>query len=906
MRDDLAGPGSSAAPPAGSLLDTPEDRTEYLGPSSDGAGPSVEPPRPSAAWNRASHYRLLSPLGIGGMGIVYRAEDTRLGRTVALKFLPPALTPNPQAKVRFLQEARAAAALDHPNVCTIFEIGETADGQLFIAMACYEGETLKCRLERGLMSVAEAVRIAAQVARGLAKAHGRGIVHRDIKPANLVITSDGVVKILDFGIAELPGTGARAIRPLPGTPAYMSPEQARGEKVDARSDLWSLGVVLHEMLAGGRPGGGRSGAAGVPPDPQLPERRGPAIPPKLARVLSRLLAPNPDDRYPDASVLLADLAGVEGAAATPRAPSRRAAVKRWLLVPALSIALAVIVGRGTWLPEASRQSPGPVPIAPPPATYVRLTDLPGRESFPSLSPDEKSFLYAKTTGGRSRIFLQRVGGGVAEDLSRDSTADDTQPAFSPNGRLIAFRSERDGGGLFIMSAAGGSARRLAGFGFNPAWSPDGRELAVGTDSVVHPSSRRQPSEIFRVRLDTGERRLVRGRDAAQPSWSPHGYRIAYWGVSPSGQRIVWTVAADGGLPVQVTHDPSLDWNPAWSPDGRQLYFASDRGGLMNLWRVPIDERSGRVLGRPEPVTVSSRAGMQWSISGSGKQFVFAGDDIRVKLEKIAFDLAAGKTVGAVASIDETFQRMNACDASRDGRWLVYDTLAPKENIYVIRPDGKGLRLVVGGDFRNRLPRWSPDSTRIAFYSNRGGNYEIWTVRADGGGLAPATAFHASAIYHPIWSPDGLRLACDFGEHEGLVDLSRPLAQREPRFLPPPGPRLGFTASSWSVDGRWLAGLVHRLDQVRYPGIVLYSLADRRYVRLTRHGESPCWLSDSLHLLFLDRGEVWLLDTRTRRSRRVLTAPPGSVYADLAASPDNRVLYLSRTVDEGNIWLLAQK
>ncbi|HYL05051.1 MAG TPA: hypothetical protein VE075_03375, partial [Thermoanaerobaculia bacterium] len=452
---------------------------------------------------------------------------------------------------------------------------------------------------------------------------------------------------------------------------------------------------------------------------------------------------------------------------------------------------------------------------------------------------------------------------------------------------------------------GESARRLTDFGFNPAWSPDNLEIVVGTDNVVHPSTRRQPSEVFRVSLGTGERRLVRGRDAAQPSWSPHGYRIAYWGVS-SGQRIVWTVAADGGVPVRVTRERSLDWNPVWSPDGRQLYFASDRSGVMNLWRVAIDERSGRVLGEPEPVTISSRASMQFSISRSGRQFVFAGDDLRVTLEKIGFDIAGGKALGTAVTIADNSQWMSACDASRDGRWLVVQTLAPNEHICAIRPDGTGLRQLVGGNFRNRLPRWSPDSTQIAFYSNRGGDFDIWTVRADGSKLAPATALHARSLYHPIWSPDGKRLACDFGEREGLIDLSRPLAERKPQFLPPPGPGLGFTASSWSADGRWLAGIVHRLDEVRYPGIVLYSLADRRYVRFTERGDSPCWLSDSRRLLFLDSREVYLLDTQARRTRRVLTAPPGSFYDDLASSPDDRMLYLLRVADEGDIWLLSRE
>jgi serine/threonine protein kinase len=250
-----------------------------------------------AAGAPVSRYRILGPIGIGGMGVVYRAEDTLLGRPVALKFLPPMLAPNPRTKRRFLNEARAASALDHPNICTIYEVGETAAGQLYIAMACYDGETLKRRLERGPLEAVEALYIARQIARGLSKAHRQGVVHRDVKPANLMITADGIVKILDFGIAKVPEQNPSV--PLLGTPAYMSPEQSIGREVDPRSDVWSLGAVLREMLA----------------------VRTPAI----DRVLSRMLAHEPAGRYPDATALLPDLdalqreaAGMEGA----RAPRR--------------------------------------------------------------------------------------------------------------------------------------------------------------------------------------------------------------------------------------------------------------------------------------------------------------------------------------------------------------------------------------------------------------------------------------------------------------------------------------------------------------------------------------------------------------------------------------------------------
>jgi Tol biopolymer transport system component len=821
-----------------------------------------------------SRYRLLGLIGTGGMGVVYRAEDTLLGRAVALKFLPPMLAPNHQAKARFLNEARAASALDHPNLCTVYEVGETAEGQLFLAMAFYEGETLKQRLERGPLALAEALRIATQVARGLVKAHDYGIVHRDIKPANLMLTPDGIVKILDFGLARLPDQTLSG--PLFGTPGYMSPEQARFGAVDGRSDIWSLGAVLREML--------------------------PDAPPEVEALLSRMLAEEPADRYPDAGALLDDLSALERAAAADPRPARRR-LPAWAAVLMITLAVAA----GSWLLLAALRWSGVVGPDPRQVTLTRLTDLPGKQWFPSLSPDGNFFVYARKIGDRSRLYLQQVGGGTALDLLPNSRDDDSQPAVSPDGRQIAFRSEREGGGIFVMGLMGESVRRVTDFGFNPAWSPDGREIVCATEGIGSPLVRRRPSRIYRVSLETGQRRLVHEGDAVQPSWSPHGLRIAYWGISSSSQRVIWTVPADRGEAVQVTAGTSVDWNPVWSPDGRYLYFASDRSGVTNLWRLPIDERSGRVLGKPEPVTTSSQPSMLLSVSRDGRHIVFTSGEIRTILEKVPFDPENGTLAGPTAAIVQTANVIATFDASRDGGWLVYQTQAPREDLFVVHPDGTGLRRLTDDEFKDRQPRWSPDGRRIAFYSNRGGQYEIWTLRADGSRLERAAAASGRRAYHPVWSPDGRWLACDLRENEALIDLSRPVAERHPVLLPSPGRGVGFSASSWSADGRWLAGALHQPDGgEQAPGVVLYSLPGRVYRKITERGEGATWLSDSRHLLYWDNGALFLLDIHSGASRQVLTTPPGSDYNDFSVSPDGRVLYLARNSEQGDIWLLTLK
>jgi len=836
-------------------------------------------------------YQIRGVLGIGGMGVVYRAEDTRLERTVALKFLPPTLLPNPQAKARFLNEAKAASALDHANICTIYEVGETAEGQLYLAMPCYQGETLKQRLERGPLPAAEALRIALQAARGLAKAHHHGIVHRDIKPANVMITDDGTVKILDFGIAQLPD---RASGPLLGTPGYMSPEQERAGAVGAQSDVWSLGVVLKEMLTGRRSG---KDVPLLPPD----------VPRGTEDILSRMLAEEPADRYLNAAALLADLSALERAATGSGETSSPGPIQRRL--PAWAVVLVVVTAlaaaAGFWLVRDIRRSggAGSGPIA---VTLTRQTDLRGKEWFPSLAPEGNLFVYARKLGDRSRLFLQQVGGGTALDLLPDSTAGDSQPAISPDGRQIAFRSEREGGGIFLMGLMGESVRRVTDFGFNPAWSPDGKEILFATEGIEDPRVRRHASEIYRVNLAAGQRRLVHERDAVQPSWSPHGFRIAYWGLMPSGRRVIWTVSADGGEAVQVTDGHSIDWNPVWSPDGRYLYFASDRSGITNLWRVPIDERSGRVRGEPEPVTTSGQASMLLSLSRDGKHIAYTSDETRTFLEKVAFDPARGASGSSAVPIAETSNLIAALDVSRDGRWLVYQTSLPQEDLFIVHADGTGLRQLTNDKFKDRQPRFSPDGTRIAFYSNRGGKYEIWTLRVDGSQLERAAVIPDRQAFHPIWSPDGRWLACDLDENEALIDLTRPLAERRPLLLPTAGRGMGFSASSWSADGRWLAGALHQPDGRQEPGVVLYSVAGRNYVRITERGQSATWLSDSRRLLYWDSGNLLLLDTLSRVSREVLTTPSGSDYEDLALGPDDDILYLARNTEEGAIWLLTMQ
>jgi Tol biopolymer transport system component len=852
-----------------------------------------------------SHYEILERLGGGGMGVVYKARDTRLGRTVALKFVPPELTRDPEAKERFLREARAASALDHPNLCTVYEIGETGEGRLFLAMARYDGETLKKRLERGPLPVEEAVDVARQVAQGLAKAHRHGIVHRDVKPANLMLTSDGVVKILDFGLAKLAGTaGITREGSALGTPAYMAPEQARGEEVDARADVWSLGAVCYEMLAGRRPFPGEPEAAALyavlHEEPKPLSSLRPGVPPELARIVGRMLAKDPAARYASAAEVLAEIKAHFGPASgslptTARVPPRAVRPRLW----AASLALAALAGTYLLLPFGGRTAKKQALQA----TFTRLTEQVGGETFPSLAPDGGFFVYVRADGGDLDVFLQRVGGGNPINLTADSAADDTQPAFSPDGQQIAFRSERDGGGVFLMGATGESVRRLTDFGYNPAWSPDGGKVLVATEGVTEPRVRNAESEVWQVEVATGAGKLVIPADAVQPSWSPNGRRIAYW-ENAGGKRVVRTLAAAGGPSLQVTDDAYVNWSPVWSPDGQYVYFASDRGGSMNLWRVPIDESSGRLQGAPEAILTPAPWSGLPSLSRDGRKILYATREGKANLERFALDPATGRIVGPPVPVTRGPRTVGSGAVSPDGGRVVFHDATPQEDLYVVRSDGSGLRRLTHDAYKDRNPRWLPGGDRILFYSNRGGTYQAWTIRPDGSGLTQVTAGQADAV-NPIASPDGGRVLCSFdGYGAAIVDLAQPLGRRTPRPLPSPGdPGEDFVASSWSADGRRLAGNLALRGSLQ-PGIVVYSFAPRTYERLTDHGIEPVWLPDGRRLVYGDGGGIWMLDTRTRASRELLTPSASSAVNLASVAPDGKSLYVVRTFDEGDLWMLT--
>ena len=449
------------------------------------------------------------------------------------------------------------------------------------------------------------------------------------------------------------------------------------------------------------------------------------------------------------------------------------------------------------------------------SSFAQVTDQPGIETTPSLSPDGKSLVYAKGDGTNMDLYLLRVGGRNPVNLTPDSPADDRQPAFSPDGDRIAFRSDRDGGGVFLMAASGESVTRLTDFGYPPSWSPDGGRIVVSPITFVAPSGIQGEATGLSV-VDVKSGQVRRCRSTPGPC-NRHGRPTAH--VSPSGgcaerpgSATSGPVAADGSDAgsggVSVTDDAALDWNPTWSPDGRYLYFSSTRGGPINLWRVRIDQRSGNALDEPEPVTTPSTWSGYLSFSRDGTRLAFASQAFQSTLLRVPFDAAREVMTGRPEPILPGTRAIRDHALSPDDKWVAFTEAGVPEDLFVARVDGTQYRRLTDDAFRDRGPAWSPDGTRIAFYSDRSGSYDLWTIRPDGSGLAALTK-GAGIPGFPVWSPDGAAIAFGSFDSWRVID-----AKSSSTRLPPPervvSPTEVFGPTSWSAGGR-IAGQIFGFD-----------------------------------------------------------------------------------------------
>jgi serine/threonine-protein kinase len=867
----------------------------------------------------AERYRVERELGTGGMATVYLAHDIRHDRDVAIKVLHPDLGAALGSE-RFLSEIRTTARLQHPHILPLLDSGEAA-GLLYYVMPYVTGETLRERIARERqLPIDDALRIAREVADALGEAHAHGIVHRDIKPENILLHG-GHALVADFGIAlAVQSAGGHRMTQTGlslGTPQYMSPEQAMGDRtIDARSDIYSLGAVTYEMLVGDPPFGGSTVQAIVAKvlteRPTAPTAVRDTIPPSVERAVLRALNKLPADRFTTAEKFAEALAVTDvGAAPAHRGTStgassslrvRRSRATDVTVLAAAMFLTAVVTWsmlRRTGSAEAAWSS------------YAQLTDAAGVETGPSLSPDGQYFAYASNARGGFDVYVQRVGGRTPVLVAGDSTTDEMWPAYSPDGRQIAYNVH--GGGIFVVGATGESARRLTTFGANAAWSPDGRRIVFGSEEVRSAYNVNANGTLWTVDAAGGEpQRIDRGTTDGlyQPDWSPSGERIAFWSTI-GGQRDLETMRADGSDRAKVTNDKDTDWAPAWSSDGKSLYFASDRGGTMGIWRIGVDESTGRATSTSVPVASGVDVAMDLPHpSRDGTALLFRSKLESINPATIAFDQARA-TVGGVRLLQSRTGTLAPTDISPDGKWMsLASVLDRQQDIFVMRTDGTGLTRLTDDLARDWQPRFTSDGSRLVFYSNLSGKYDAWSIRTDGSGrtrlsdIAPGIAF-------AMFAPDGKRLVAATipkGAAIGTAPWPMTRATAKPLDgLEVPGGVL--TPTYWTRSGRWMSGYVMNAGgEITGYGVLDLTTGKAHRLNEDSYGYDLAWLpGEQQAVYFTNQGKLVMQDVTTLERRELsgwLPYPP-DLTGGVLASPDGRTLYYGARQTESNIWLVRR-
>jgi serine/threonine protein kinase/dipeptidyl aminopeptidase/acylaminoacyl peptidase len=727
---------------------------------------------------RLGGYQVLAPLGAGGMGEVYRARDTRLGRDVAIKILPRAFTADAGRLARFEREARVLASLNHPHIGAIHGIEDapmdTGSPVRALILELVEGETLAERIKRSGfkgLPVKEALDIARQVADALDAAHEKGIVHRDLKPANIKITPQGIVKVLDFGLAKLEAAsdGAEGITEAPtitvndtregwivGTAAYMSPEQARGQAVDKRTDIWAFGCVLYEMLTG-RAAFARatvSDTIAAVLEHELDWTIADAMPAAIQRVVRRCLNKDPKRRFRDIGDVQTEFEEM-GAESPAHDGSvvRDARSRRGVLTFAVAV---LIAAAGLLVGNTAFRSPPANSAA---SRLSRVTWDAAFSTEPAISPDGTLIVYASDRGGAGQqldLWLQRASGGQPIRLT-DDPADDREPAFSPDGDLIAFRSTRNGGGVFVMPALGGDARLVGPGGRTPRFSADASQIAYWTGPWLG-GPRTPGAAIFTVSSTGGQPvRLSEGfATALSPVWSPDGRKILFFGSKATSETRNagfdwWIVSLDTrdviatgayallnasklyGTTVNNSIAPTPDALPsAWTRDG--VLFSARFEHSINLWRLKVSEETGKAVEQSlERLTDGAGSDVLPSVDGNGR-ITFGVEGFTRDSLVLPLDSNAGKPLGPI-------QRHSADSALVDGRSslddqgriLAYPRIRVTESEIWLKDLMTGReRHLVTTPLSQLNPRISHDASRVAYTVPDGDSASGYVITTTGG------------------------------------------------------------------------------------------------------------------------------------------------------------------------------
>jgi Tol biopolymer transport system component/predicted Ser/Thr protein kinase len=886
------------------------------------------------------HYKITEKIGEGGMGAVYKAVDTHLDRPVALKVLPSDKVADPERKGRFVQEAKAASALRHPNIVVIHDIA-TDRGQDFIVMELVEGQSLDQLIGRHGLKLGEALGYAVQIADGLAKAHGAGIVHRDLKPTNVMVTPEGLVKILDFGLAKLTESGpASSAGPtmtlgaegqprteegyIVGTAAYMSPEQAEGQRVDARSDIFSFGSVFYEMLTGrkafGRDSQMKTLAAVLNEEPKPASSASDVVPAELGRVVARCLRKDPTRRWQtmsDLKVALQELKEDSESGRLLASPPLRRGKGRfaWIAAGAIAIAaLALVVKFVVLRPK------GPIEYE-----IIPLTFDSGYAGFPTLAPRGDLMAYTSDRGERGDldIWVQQTSGGQPLRLT-DHPADDWFPTFSPDGSKVAFRSERDGGGVYITDAlaVGGEPRRIADSGTAPKFSPDGQWIAY----VVFPASLDAALlKAFLVSPKGGEPRPVLQDfrfdyipHGASLVWSPDSRGLLFSGRPENDPQAQdwWVVPIDGGEPVRTHAIENLGLNAfvqfpsGWS--GTSFYYvAGTTIEGINLFRANIDPKTRQVEGPSEAVTTGPGMKIFPTIMPDGRIFF---TDMTAAMN--AWTVAARTDEGVVSAGAQklTRDRMQNFDptVSRDGTKAAFSAFGgvKMSQIEVRVMDlrsGEETRVPLEGISINQVPRLSPDGALLAYRDVVEGRSRTFVLTPNGAaareicqGCWVIDFFPANDAVLARFKPGELE-KMDLRTGERKIILSTP--------------QEGIGDARLSPDGRgiaWLAGEPDGRAAVRITPVDGPSDGTRDAVTVAEADHylgSPAWSPNGRWLYYLSEknGRCSLmareLDPRTMRplgdEREVFTTTSSRLWLNYPKGLGTIAVATDRIIFEGS-------
>jgi len=800
-------------------------------------------------------YKILAPLGSGGMGEVYRAHDTRLGRDVAIKVLAPHLAATPEVRARFEREARTISQLNHPHICTLHDIGHQ-DGTDYLVMELLEGETLAHRLEKGPLPVAEVLSLGAQIADALDRAHRAGVVHRDLKPGNVMLTKAGA-KLMDFGLARAAGLAAAApgvmtesptvSRPLTkegtivGTFQYMAPEQLEGKEADARSDLWALGCVLYEMATGQRAFEGKSQAslisAIMKDEPGPIAELAPLSPPALERLVRQCLAKDADERWQSAADLGRELrwlaeAGSQAGVPAPVAARRRARGRlAWVLVAVLAVAAASL---GTWqLRQREAKSPA----------LAFDIELPSDLQYvmtPTLSPDGRWLVFAAyDSTGSAGLWLRPMGGREVRRIPGIESDENAGPFWSPDSRSIAFFAK---GKLMRMSVEGGSPQALC-----DAPNPRGGSWGKGDVILIAPGSQ---GAIFRVPAAGGAPVAVTKVDSTHgeishryPRFLPDGRRFLYVSVG-SEQRghATWLASLDGRTPRHVLDATSV---AVYVPPG-QLVFQR-RGVLM---AQAFDARSGRLKGQPRTLvseTIAHQMGCDnFSMSGNGLLACVTG---RLGRDRLFWYDRSGRRLGSASALLPLSGGVSLSPDARQALCVEADPAGGYSRPWLVDL-GSGLATSLG--FENAGSSgavWSPDSRTLYIAARPEGRDEIHGLPLDGSGgeklvFKPPTLL----CYLADCTPDGTRLVVAIPGESGRWELWLvPTSGAGPARCLLRGP-FNAQVADVSPDGRWLAYTSDESGQSEVY-VTSFPVPGARHRISSDGGYGPTWVRGGRELLF---------------------------------------------------------